>query len=183
MVEAVVNHISGHKGGVAGVYNKAAYAAEKRQAMARWGDHVAASDQRAGRCRQRHGAPAHGVTRASRQPRRGSREPRQREPRPSDRALRAAQAEFEALKRHYEALIAPRRNPLHDFFGPNGAPIDAMAENLPPECPAESAPERPTSKAFELTPKAEARARHHQSGTGAQSAGHPLLENRHRRAG
>ena len=32
VIEAVVNHISGHKGGVAGVYNRATYAAEKRMA-------------------------------------------------------------------------------------------------------------------------------------------------------
>ena len=33
VVEAVLNHISGHKAGVAGVYNRASYAAEKRQAL------------------------------------------------------------------------------------------------------------------------------------------------------
>ncbi len=36
VIEAVVNHISGHKGGVAGVYNRATYAAEKRAALDRW---------------------------------------------------------------------------------------------------------------------------------------------------
>ncbi|MGI9503692.1 MAG: site-specific integrase, partial [Geminicoccaceae bacterium] len=36
VVEAVVNHISGHKGGVAGIYNKATYATEKRQALKAW---------------------------------------------------------------------------------------------------------------------------------------------------
>jgi integrase len=40
VVEAVVNHVSGHKGGVAGVYNRATYAAEKRAALQRWADHV-----------------------------------------------------------------------------------------------------------------------------------------------
>ena len=40
IVEAVVNHISGHKGGVAGVYNKAKYSKEKRAALQRWADHV-----------------------------------------------------------------------------------------------------------------------------------------------
>ena len=40
IVEAVVNHVSGHKGGVAGVYNKAKYSAEKRAALQRWADHV-----------------------------------------------------------------------------------------------------------------------------------------------
>jgi integrase len=34
IVEAVLNHISGHKAGVAGVYNRALYAAEKRRALA-----------------------------------------------------------------------------------------------------------------------------------------------------
>jgi integrase len=42
IVEAVVNHISGHKAGVAGVYNKATYAAEKREALTAWGEHVMA---------------------------------------------------------------------------------------------------------------------------------------------
>jgi integrase len=42
VVEAIVNHISGHKDGVAGIYNRAAYAAEKRQALEQWGAHVAA---------------------------------------------------------------------------------------------------------------------------------------------
>ena len=40
VVEAVVNHISGHKSGVAGVYNRASYATEKRAALQRWADHV-----------------------------------------------------------------------------------------------------------------------------------------------
>lgn len=40
IVEAVVNHISGHKGGVAGVYNRAKYSQEKRAALQRWADHV-----------------------------------------------------------------------------------------------------------------------------------------------
>ena len=42
VVEAIVNHVSGHKGGVAGVYNRAAYAPEKRQALEMWGAHMAA---------------------------------------------------------------------------------------------------------------------------------------------
>lgn len=42
VIEAVLNHISGHKAGVAGVYNRAAYAAEKRAALALWGDHLMA---------------------------------------------------------------------------------------------------------------------------------------------
>lgn len=40
IIEAVVNHISGHKGGVAGVYNRAQYSQEKRAALQRWADHV-----------------------------------------------------------------------------------------------------------------------------------------------
>lgn len=42
VVEAVVNHVTGPaKMGVAGVYNRASYAAEKRQALERWAEHVA----------------------------------------------------------------------------------------------------------------------------------------------
>jgi integrase len=40
VVEAVVNHVSGHKGGVAGIYNRASYAGEKRAALDRWVQHV-----------------------------------------------------------------------------------------------------------------------------------------------
>ena len=40
MIEAVLNHASGHKGGVAGVYNRAAYEPEKRAALDRWAEHV-----------------------------------------------------------------------------------------------------------------------------------------------
>ncbi len=42
VVEAALNHISGFRSGVAGTYNRAAYASEKRQAMDRWADHVMA---------------------------------------------------------------------------------------------------------------------------------------------
>ena len=41
VVEAVLNHVSGHRAGVAGTYNRALYAAEKRNALERWGEHVA----------------------------------------------------------------------------------------------------------------------------------------------
>ncbi len=41
VVEAVLNHISGSKAGVAGIYNRAAYAAEKRAALALWAERVA----------------------------------------------------------------------------------------------------------------------------------------------
>ena len=42
VVEAIVNHISGSKAGVAGVYNRAAYLNEKRQVLEMWGAHVCA---------------------------------------------------------------------------------------------------------------------------------------------
>ena len=42
VVEAVLNHVSGHKGGVAGIYNKASYFAEKADALARWDNHIQA---------------------------------------------------------------------------------------------------------------------------------------------
>jgi integrase len=42
VIEAVLNHVSGHKGGVAGIYNRALYTAEKAQALARWEEHVSA---------------------------------------------------------------------------------------------------------------------------------------------
>jgi integrase len=42
VIEAVLNHVSGHKAGVAGIYNRAAYSAEKRQALDIWAEHVAA---------------------------------------------------------------------------------------------------------------------------------------------
>jgi integrase len=40
VVEAVLNHVSGHKAGVAGIYNKAVYAKEKREALTLWADYV-----------------------------------------------------------------------------------------------------------------------------------------------
>ena len=40
IIEAVLNHVSGHKGGIAGIYNRAQYAGEKAQALARWDEHV-----------------------------------------------------------------------------------------------------------------------------------------------
>jgi hypothetical protein len=42
IIEAVLNHISGHKAGVAGVYNRATYLTEKTAALARWADHLLA---------------------------------------------------------------------------------------------------------------------------------------------
>jgi integrase len=40
VVEAVLNHVSGHKAGVAGIYNRSSYAAEKKAALDLWGAHV-----------------------------------------------------------------------------------------------------------------------------------------------
>jgi integrase len=42
VIESVLNHISGHKAGVAGVYNRSAYAEEKRAALEMWGRHIEA---------------------------------------------------------------------------------------------------------------------------------------------
>ncbi len=42
IVEAVLNHVSGHKAGVAGVYNRATYEPEKRTALERWAEHLTA---------------------------------------------------------------------------------------------------------------------------------------------
>jgi hypothetical protein len=43
IIEAVVNHASGHKGGVAGVYNRAVYRVEKAAALQRWADWLQAT--------------------------------------------------------------------------------------------------------------------------------------------
>jgi hypothetical protein len=40
IVEAILNHQSGHKGGVAGVYNKARYADAMRAALQAYGDYI-----------------------------------------------------------------------------------------------------------------------------------------------
>jgi integrase len=40
VIEAILNHVSGHKSGVAGIYNRSTYAAEKRAALDLWGAHV-----------------------------------------------------------------------------------------------------------------------------------------------
>jgi integrase len=40
IIEAVLNHVGGHKAGVAGIYNRATYAQEKVLALARWDEHI-----------------------------------------------------------------------------------------------------------------------------------------------
>ena len=40
IIEAVLNHVSGHKSGVAGVYNRSAYEPEKRLALEQWAQHL-----------------------------------------------------------------------------------------------------------------------------------------------
>ena len=40
IVEACLNHVSGAKAGVAGIYNRSAYAPEKKAALERWASHV-----------------------------------------------------------------------------------------------------------------------------------------------
>ena len=40
IIEAVLNHVSGHKSGVAGIYNRARYEGEMRFALQRWADHI-----------------------------------------------------------------------------------------------------------------------------------------------
>ena len=41
IIEQILNHQSGHKGGVADIYNRSSYAAEKAAALVRWDEHVA----------------------------------------------------------------------------------------------------------------------------------------------
>ena len=40
IIEAILNHVSGHKSGVAGIYNRNTYEPEKRAALERWANHV-----------------------------------------------------------------------------------------------------------------------------------------------
>jgi integrase len=40
IIEAVLNHVSGHKAGVAGKYNRATYAEEMREALVKWADYI-----------------------------------------------------------------------------------------------------------------------------------------------
>ena len=43
VIEAIVNHVSGHKGGVAGIYNRAVYMPERKAALELWAERVAPS--------------------------------------------------------------------------------------------------------------------------------------------
>ena len=40
VIEALINHVSGHRAGVAGIYNRSSYEREVRAALALWGDHL-----------------------------------------------------------------------------------------------------------------------------------------------
>ena len=40
VVEAITNHVSGHKGGIAGVYNRARYRNQMRAALQAWGSYL-----------------------------------------------------------------------------------------------------------------------------------------------
>ncbi len=40
IVEVILNHVSGFRAGVAGIYNRQTYEAEKRTALARWAEHL-----------------------------------------------------------------------------------------------------------------------------------------------
>jgi integrase len=42
IIEAVLNHVSGHRAGVAGIYNRAMYEPEKRAALDRWAEQLSA---------------------------------------------------------------------------------------------------------------------------------------------
>ena len=57
IIEAVLNHVGGHKGGTAGIYNRANYEPQKRAALERWAAHVEAlvSGKRAGTVVKLHG--------------------------------------------------------------------------------------------------------------------------------
>jgi len=40
IIEAILNHVSGHKSGVAGIYNRARYVDEMRSTLQGYGDYV-----------------------------------------------------------------------------------------------------------------------------------------------
>jgi integrase len=48
IVEAILNHVSGHKSGVAGIYNRARYSEEMRDALQSWADYIDALTGAAG---------------------------------------------------------------------------------------------------------------------------------------
>jgi integrase len=56
VIEAVLNHISGFRSGVAGLYNRNAYEPEKRAALDKWADHLTAviEGKKAGNVYQLH---------------------------------------------------------------------------------------------------------------------------------
>ena len=60
VIEAVLNHVSGHKGGVAGIYNRSIYATEKRAALDLWAGHIRITVAQSQR-RQCHQAGAQGL--------------------------------------------------------------------------------------------------------------------------
>jgi hypothetical protein len=39
-IELVVNHVSGHRGGIAGIYNRSEMLPERRAALERWSAHI-----------------------------------------------------------------------------------------------------------------------------------------------
>ena len=43
IIEAVVNHVSGLRGGIAGVYNRASYLEERRKALMAWASLIGAA--------------------------------------------------------------------------------------------------------------------------------------------
>ena len=45
VIEAIVNHVSGHLAGVAGIYNKAQYLQERRNALEAWAKHISTITQ------------------------------------------------------------------------------------------------------------------------------------------
>ena len=53
VIEAAINHVSGHKGGIAGIYNQATYREQKRVALQRWADWLEATVEEARASEQR----------------------------------------------------------------------------------------------------------------------------------
>jgi integrase len=49
VIEAILGHTGGHKRGVAGIYNRATYEAQKRSALTMWANHVTEITQGADR--------------------------------------------------------------------------------------------------------------------------------------